>query len=1116
MSARDHLGALIQLLQVSDAGERRALWRQGMATLARAALEQQPVPLEGLDPTQLLEAVRVAAGAELTGDLSWLSPAGAAAAFYELAAAIPHGPERRTLGRQVLQHLYEGNAETFVVLATSLAAESRRALTGGPMRARVGLALSLPIGCDVPSDRLALALLSRPDLCSEWLTEPAAGSLPARRLAARLLERAARECARRVAGGDSGSLRAFQEPSVLSAWQLLLGDRESLVWRHVAVARGILAEADPELAAEIESHLDPRLSPTEWRRAAVSLAAGIAHQPATALERCRALCAGPLPRSDPGLAGTMVFGLGRAAEAEPEAAEELLGELLRMGGLEGAEALVEVRRERIGDFGRAGAEYARRQLANWLESHPEGDDGRISLCEALVDELGPIGQREPTMRDQLDLAVSAFADRDALHAFELAQGILAAAEVRIAELELAGDADRASRQIGFRAMRELDVALLETAALGQLLAVGQNRKRPRQPAQPERDPAAVLDELHDRLGRWLLSAESSPLPSATPDHLMLRMRRMRSLLHLCDAGNDRGEDRNVPRRDRSLKIATALLSRAKHDPRSPLRRIVCAAVARSLDALIRDETCELSDAVVAATDHITSAGDQRILAEASMIADFQRCMHAYADLTETTEGARASGTKARAALDALDTLAQSLPWSSTLRVTALRRCLMQFTRELEATAAIGSLAEAAAHEPSCLSRFETSVASLSQLTLGARRRLSRGEPAPILGSAGSISVLQANIEQSMKGAVADLGEALAEVHDAIGLELPKGIADATDLVLDRLRALPRDRGGERQGSFAPPTPRDPPLPQWIPSRRILGGFYVMHPLGSGGVSSVFVVSRAEERHRDDATRFALKVPDYSAEAARTLSEQQFLTLFQGEAPALLGLPRHPNLASIVSFDAGAKPKPILVMELVSGLTVKRALERKELGVQRAIGLLSGIADGLLAMHRLGIAHLDVKPENVILRAPARDDAAPVPVPVLVDFGLAGRHLRPGCASLSYGAPEIWGKMPEGWEQQPMGADVYALACLAYEVLTGSRLFPGTTERGVIQAHAAHDGYPTKLQVWMQEPQLKGLCQLLASGLRQHPDERITAQELRDGLHALGPELAKLTWPLRSR
>jgi hypothetical protein len=271
-----HLAGFTQLPHAASEEERRSLWRQGMATLARAALEQQPVPLEGIDPKLLLEAVRTAFGSSLVDDLDWLSPPAAAAAVYELAAAIPMGPERWRLGRQVLTRLYGGDAETFVVLATSLAAESKRTLTGAPIRARVALALELPLGCPVSSDGLALALLSRPDLRREWLSDPSTGSLPSRRLAARMLERAARECARRVAQGDSGSLRAFQEPAVRSAWKLLLSDRESLVWRHVAIARGLLSKADGELADEIKHHLDPSLTPTEWRRAAVSLTASIA------------------------------------------------------------------------------------------------------------------------------------------------------------------------------------------------------------------------------------------------------------------------------------------------------------------------------------------------------------------------------------------------------------------------------------------------------------------------------------------------------------------------------------------------------------------------------------------------------------------------------------------------------------------------------------------------------------------------------------------------------------------------------------------------------------------------------------------------------------------------
>src|SRR6185295_8096897 len=121
--------------------------------------------------------------------------------------------------------------------------------------------------------------------------------------------------------------------------------------------------------------------------------------------------------------------------------------------------------------------------------------------------------------------------------------------------------------------------------------------------------------------------------------------------------------------------------------------------------------------------------------------------------------------------------------------------------------------------------------------------------------------------------------------------------------------------------------------------------------------------------------------------------------------ALLTLPAHPNLAGFVTFDARARPKPILVMELVRGPTLERLLDKRELSVPAAFGILDGIAAGLAIMHAVGIGHLDVKPGNVILRQtdPGAGSKlinidALAPAPVLVDFGLAGRKVRPGCAS----------------------------------------------------------------------------------------------------------------------
>jgi serine/threonine protein kinase len=336
------------------------------------------------------------------------------------------------------------------------------------------------------------------------------------------------------------------------------------------------------------------------------------------------------------------------------------------------------------------------------------------------------------------------------------------------------------------------------------------------------------------------------------------------------------------------------------------------------------------------------------------------------------------------------------------------------------------------------------------------------------------------------------------------------------LVLQRLEQLPlRAEAIERRStSFAPSVPKEAPLPGWLTGRRTLGGFYVLHALGTGGVGSVFVVKRVEERHRDDAVRFALKVPDYSAEAARTLSEEQFLQLFQQEAGALLALPRHTNLAAFVTFDAGARPKPILVMELVEGPTLERVLERGDLSLSGALTLLDGIGAGLEAMHQVGIGHLDLKPSNVILRSQQRANGEVV-TPVLVDFGLAGRHLRPGCGTGLYGAPEIWGLIPAGHEPKPASADVYAFACLIFEVLTGKPLFDEHNELAVINAHLSHDGYPSALRNLAGRGGRQELCELLFNGLRRHPGERINVAEMRDGLRELAPALRKHGWPLRA-
>jgi serine/threonine protein kinase len=295
-----------------------------------------------------------------------------------------------------------------------------------------------------------------------------------------------------------------------------------------------------------------------------------------------------------------------------------------------------------------------------------------------------------------------------------------------------------------------------------------------------------------------------------------------------------------------------------------------------------------------------------------------------------------------------------------------------------------------------------------------------------------------------------------------------------------------------------------PLPSWIPPRRTLGGFYVLRSLGKGGGGSVFVVKRIEERNDPQAESFALKVPEYDAQAARHMSETDFMRMFQSEAHALLSLPLHPNLARFVTFDLAARPKPVLVMELVDGVTMETLLARLQLTAKAALELVDGLLAGLEAMHSVEVAHLDLKPTNVVMRGGTE--------PVLVDFGLAGRHIRLGCGSGAYGAPEIWGYTSGDGPVSPMPADVYAAACLTYEALTARPLFAQESEVALLSAHVTHDGLPNPLRALHQEPVLAPVAILLGKALRRAAKDRINVTTFRKELRSLTPALSALPWP----
>jgi eukaryotic-like serine/threonine-protein kinase len=219
----------------------------------------------------------------------------------------------------------------------------------------------------------------------------------------------------------------------------------------------------------------------------------------------------------------------------------------------------------------------------------------------------------------------------------------------------------------------------------------------------------------------------------------------------------------------------------------------------------------------------------------------------------------------------------------------------------------------------------------------------------------------------------------------------------------------------------------------------------------------------------------------------------------------LSLPQHVNLARFVTFDLAARPKPILVMELIRGLGLDRLIRSRALTTDRVFHYLDGILAGVEAMHGVSVGHLDLKPSNVILR-----DGE---TPVLVDFGLSGRKLRPGCGTLDYCAPEVLGTVPADYVPSPLPADIYAFACMAYEALTAQLLFDAEDEASILSLHVAHDGWPDRLAELAQIPEYLEFARVLAACLRQDPRKRPTATQAREAVARTCRPLRDRPWPL---
>lgn len=1145
--AREGFGYAAELLELKDAEDdraRRMLFRQAITSLARGGAG--PSALAALDPSALAEAVRTALAHHLFDDLEWLAPQASGLALYELASALPQGQEQRELGRRLLGRLYAANASTFAIVAARMASGSIRGLLSPAVRARVALLVEVPLSEGIPDGPLALAILSRRELARAWIERASTSSLPSRRLAARLLERAAREATVRAAQGETHALKAFQQENILQALVRLLADREPLVWRYAATARGLLAPYVPDFRAALETAMDPALTPTEWRRVATSVVALTATDPKSAELLLPRMI--PLFERDRGMAGALVWGLPRAAEAEEALAHRWLDLALSIDPFASAEAMCDF----LADYGQESfTEPAVRKTLAAVQRLAAASTQR-SLADALLQEfrrdLGELARPVGTLRAELGEALDRYATDGAPAAFAAARNVLdsAAGAVSVLSGMGAGDAAGKGRELEMRAtanvLRDVGTSLLERHVLGDLIQLG--TKPSEVIALRER-----LEVTRESLTEWLLTEEQSN----DVVNVAVSLRRVKALLHLADGDVDEGDDRppgsSSPddlseraeraalRSKRWMRIAETLLRRTRGEPPPQLRRVLLAGLARACDGYVRDDDGDLVEVFLV----LASALDEPLafdtLASASTTPDLVFVLHGYAQFLRLVQEAfprqipSSTGSKHDSLMPPalkLATPAQLTAWLQALqrlaveyvadlsqKSAALQTLLLRVHRALDGMMQATSLESLRSESGSedVVVELETALLGLQKLTLPALRRFRidgdvlRAQTEHHGEEELPLSTVLARMWASpagQNGALRD--DVVHRAAHALGRGLPRAIADLVAAVYGRLLTLRRARIERQSGRFQALAP----LPSWLPARRTLGGFYLLRPLGAGGSGSVFLACRVEERYDADAERFALKVPEYSETAARTLSEAEFLEMFRAEATALLALPKQGNLAKFVTFDAGAKPKPILVMEYVEGPTAEHALETKSLDTARALRILDELLAGVEAMHSVGLGHLDVKPSNLILRTQAGQEQA-----VLVDFGLSGRTLRPGCATGPYGAPEVWTStaLDEIQALKPQPVDVYAAAAVAFELLTGTLLFDAGSELEIVTKHLSHDGAPEGLVKLARHPRMQEVAELLCSALRRDPTRRIAIGEFRTALKRLSKKIAAEPWPI---
>jgi serine/threonine-protein kinase len=278
------------------------------------------------------------------------------------------------------------------------------------------------------------------------------------------------------------------------------------------------------------------------------------------------------------------------------------------------------------------------------------------------------------------------------------------------------------------------------------------------------------------------------------------------------------------------------------------------------------------------------------------------------------------------------------------------------------------------------------------------------------------------------------------------------------------------RNPSRQNPAAKPVAVSP-AHELSPGMMLDGRFELTDLVARSNMASIF---RANDRQTGGVV--AIKVPLMALE-----SDVAGFERFRREEEIGTRL-NHPGVLKVVKVDA-PKSRPYLVMEFLDGETLARILERqKPLPEAEAVRYASRICDALDYLHKNGITHRDLKPQNIMV---CRDGSLR-----LFDFGIArvdqARRLTFAGFTPTMGTPDYMAPEQVKGRRGDHRTDIYSLGAILYEMTTGSTLFEGESPYVVMNARVTGDPVaPRKLN----ENLTPVVQEIILHALERDPEKR---------------------------